>query len=357
MQKLNYESVIFERLKRQGLLTPLENIKNEKAYIELFKSLQPVAPVHFTRPGDPPRLVHRTSYDDSIITGKLRKKHKLVKGRFLGGRIGYVLEEDLKLFATVFKKPLNKAKPIHEDIMEVIKSSGGISKEKLKEEMDYSAGEISKELKPLQEAFILYEQQLDTDWDTGLFDFRTEWFDIDSQQDQYEQAVSKIILHFLSCFVFATMDQAKSWSQLNVRLIKQVLKNLLEENKIIEITIEGLGTGFIRKEDLDSLEYHERPRTVFVLDKSDFLVRSYMRELQEKYKGLEVLQYLLIDGEFQGAVLGHWRIGPYDIDDIKLDIDEKQAQSRREEIIKAVRKIYPSESTVIHKFNGKSDNN
>jgi hypothetical protein len=352
LQIPEYESIIFERLKRQGLLTPLENIKNEEEYIKLFKSLQPVAPVHFTRPGDPPRLVHRTSYDDSRITGKLRKKHQLIKGRFLGGRIGYVLEEDLKLFATVFKKPLNKVKPIHKDIMEVIKSSGGISKEQLKEEVDYSAGEITKELKPLQEAFILYEQQLDTDWDTGWFDFRTEWFDIDVQQDQYEQAISKIILHFLSAFVFATIDQVKSWSQLNVRLIKLAIKNLSEEKKIIEVAIEGLGTGYIRKEDLESLEYHEKPSSLFVLDKSDFLVRSHMKELQEKYKGFEVLQYLLVDGEFQGAVLGHWRIGPYDIDDIKLDIDEKQAESRSEEIIAAVRRVYPSETTAILKYNG-----
>jgi hypothetical protein len=353
MQMPNYESVIFERLKRQGLLIPLENIKNEEEYIKLFKSLQPVAPVHFTRPGDPPRLVHRTSYDDSFITGKLRKKHQLIKGRFLGGRIGYVLEEDLKLFATVFKKPLNKVKPIHEDIMEVIKGSGGISKEQLKEEVHYSAGEITKELKPLQEAFIVYEQQLDTDWDTGWFDFRTEWFDVNEEQDQYEQAISRIILHFLSAFVFANLDQVKSWSQLNVRLLKQAIKNLSEEKKIIEVTIEGLGAGFIRKEDLESLEYHEKPSSVFVLDKSDFLVRSHMKELQEKYKGLEVLHYLLIDGEFQGAVLGHWRIGPYDIDDIKLDFDEKQAESRRKEIIEAVRKVYPPDTSAILKFNGR----
>jgi hypothetical protein len=354
MQIPDYQSVIYERLKRQGLLSPLGNISNEEEYIRLFKSLQPVSPVHFTRPGDPPRLVHRTSYDDSTITSKLRKNHQLIKGRFLGGRIGYVLQEDLKLYATGFKKSLIKIKPIHEDILEVIRSSGGISKEQLKEELIYSAGEITKELKPLQEAFLVYEQQLDTDWDTGWFDFNTEWFDTNATEYEYDHAISRIILRFLRAFIFATTDQVKSWSQLNIRLIKQTINKLLEEKKIAEVEIEGLGVGYIRKEGLESLEFHEKPRSVFMLDKSDFLVRACMKELQDRYKGFEVLQYLLIDGEFQGAVLGHWRIGPYDVDDIKLDIDEKQAENRRQEIIEAVRRIYPSESTSILKYNGES---
>lgn len=61
---------------------------------------------------------------------------------------------------------------------------------------------------------------------------------------------------------------------------------------------------------------------------------------------------MLIDGEFKGAVLGHWRIGPHDIDDILVELDAKERQLRKEEIIEAVRIIYSTETTAILKYNG-----
>ena len=39
-------------------------------------------------------------------------------------------------------------------------------------------------------------------------------------------------------------------------------------------------------------------------------------ELKERFGGLEVLQYLLIDRNFAGAVCGHWRIGPHDVEEM-----------------------------------------
>ena len=65
-----------------------------------------------------------------------------------------------------------------------------------------------------------------------------------------------------------------------------------------------------------SLEPYELPPSVFMLHRSDFLTKSHTSELKRRFGGQEVLQYLLIDGMFGGAVLGHWRIGPHDVDDI-----------------------------------------
>jgi hypothetical protein len=72
-----------------------------------------------------------------------------------------------------------------------------------------------------------------------------------------------------------------------------------------------------------------------------------MNDLKQRFKGHEVLQYLLIDGEFKGAVLGHWRIGPYDIDDVLIEIKPEEIEKRKEEIIMAIRKIYSPERTKI----------
>lgn len=48
----------------------------------------------------------------------------------------------------------------------------------------------------------------------------------------------------------------------------------------------------------------------------------------------EPLQYLLIDGEFRAACVGHFRNGPYDLNDIVCDLPD--AEARRDEILQAV---------------------
>ncbi len=41
---LSKESILYERLQRQGLLSPLGDSENIEAYKQLFRRLQPVAP-------------------------------------------------------------------------------------------------------------------------------------------------------------------------------------------------------------------------------------------------------------------------------------------------------------------------
>lgn len=345
-------SILHERLLRQGLTDPISK-PDEEMYLALFRRLQPVSTVYFTMPGSPPSLVHRTAFDDRLLASGLREHHSLIKGRFLGGRVGYVLPEDLKLYATVFRKMPKKLYTIHHNILGLIRSSGGMSKEQLKEELPYPAGEISKALLLLSEAFLAYEDQTDNDWDTGWFDFATEWFEFDTDPEFYVNSAAQIIERFIDAMVFATPEQLKSWSQLPLKQLKESCRKLQEEERIVPVNIPGMGEGYLIPKDRDALPSRQAaPESLFMLDKSDYLVRADLSELQRKYKGQEVLQYLLIGGEFQGAVLGHWRIGPHDVEDIVLDIRPEEANRRKAEIIEAVRGFYHEETSAILKYNG-----
>ncbi|WP_152655585.1 DNA glycosylase AlkZ-like family protein [Oceanobacillus sp. CFH 90083] len=347
---MNKRKIICERLQRQRLTAPLEDSHDIEAYKQLFQKLQPIAPVFNSRPGEAPKLVRRTVFNDTFLAEDLRKKQLLVKGRFQGGRIGYVLEEDLDLYSAIFRKPIQKTTMLKEAVSSMIQQSGGISKEQLKEELPFKAREITAALKRLQEAFLVYESQVDTDWNTGWFDFKTEWPEVKLQEDTVP-AAAEMLLRFLDAAVFATLDQMKSWTQLKRKTIQSALTVLMEREAIIKIEVEELGEGFIQKKDLQ-LTDEEIPQSVFMLDKSDFLVRADLDKLKEQFKGKEVLQYLLIDGEFKGAVLGHWRIGPHDIEDIVLCLGEEETETRKEEIISAVRAGYSVETSCILRFNG-----
>ena len=96
----------------------------------------------------------------------------------------------------------------------------------------------------------------------------------------------------------------------------------------------------------------EIPPSVLMLHRADFLVRSHASELKRRFGDHEVLQYLLIDGVFQGAVLGHWRIGPHDVDDIIVELPAAQRADRRDEVLDIVAQWYHPPHSHILKYAG-----
>ena len=105
--------------------------------------------------------------------------------------------------------------------------------------------------------------------------------------------------------------------------------------------------GYMLASDARLLENYEPKKMNFVyaIHRNDFIYKAHEHILKEKIKGMtegleydhEPLQYLLIDGEFHGASVGHFRNGPYDLNDIVCDLPN--AMSRKNEIVEAVRSV------------------
>ena len=344
---ISREAVFAERLRRHRLLDP---VKTPDEYAGLFRQLQPVSPVYFSRPGDPPSLAHRATFDDRELAADWREKREIVKGRFLRGTIGYVFSEDLGLYANAFQRPLAKFNSNQQLVYDTLAHVGPLAPRQLKEE----TGLLNKELMPvlhrLQEAFLVYEDQVDEDWERAWHIFEREWPGVSIQPELCERAAKEVLRRFLHAHVFATLEQIKDWSGWPARDIKHLLGSLESDGLLIRRNIGGLGEGWIEQEPSDS---QEPPPLVFMLHKADPLVRANASELKERFAGLEVLQYLLIDGNFQGAVCGHWRIGPHDVEDIVLNSPEDERLTRKDEILEAVAWKYRPPSHHILRYDGR----
>ena len=136
---------------------------------------------------------------------------------------------------------------------------------------------------------------------------------------------------------------AKSFYRLPEKEIKAAVINLLEKNEI-----RGFENGYILKDDLQEIEKFEAPPAfIYALHRNDFLVRSNEHIIKDRFKQAEreILQYLLIDGEIRGAVTGHFKYGPYILEDIVLDSPE-YFQGREEEIFEAVYAVNGRENPV-----------
>jgi len=349
-------TILAERLKRQRLTHLL---RGRKDYLPLFRMLQPVSPVAYSYPGSPPGLVHRTTFDHQKVADKLRADRTILKGRFLGGGIGYVCADDLAVYATAFRKSVKKLNYNQQMVLEIVRDIGPLSPRQIKEESQLieDPGLLNKEIMPalhrMQEAFVVFEDQPDNDWERNWGDFEAEWPDVNLDAMSWEEAASEVVKRFLHAHVFATLEQIKDWSCFNLRSLKTLLSAMEAKGDLLPTVVDGLGEGWLCT-DAGDLKNSEVPPSVLMMHRADPLVKSHSSELKDRFGGDEVLQYLLIDGEFAGAVLGHWRIGPHDVDDILLELPAKQRSARKAEIVDAVAWNYHPPHHNILAYDGKA---
>ncbi len=346
---MNMATILSERLRRQRLVEPL---RDTKGYTELFRQLQPVSTMYFSAPGDPPRLAHRTAFDDSAVTDKMRERRFIVKGRFLGVTIGYVLAEDLELYARAFRRPLSGFNETQQIVFNAIERSETLTPRQFKEETGLLNKKIMPALHRLQEAFLVYEDQVDSDWERNWYKFAAEWPEIDLEAETWEASAAQVLLRFLKGHVFATLEQLKDWSRWPSRPLAKLVSEMEKDGVLVPQVVDGLGDGWICSQDT-ALKPSEPLPSVFMLHRADVLARSHISELKRRFSGQEVLQYLLIDGAFKGAVLGHWRIGPHDVGDIIVELPAAERTNRREEILNAVSWGYQPPRSHILKYDNK----
>ena len=160
-------------------------------------------------------------------------------------------------------------------------------------------------------------------------------------QDKYtrHEALKIVLQRFAYRLVWFDTSMAKSFYKLPEKEIKLAVSELVSKGILV-----AYNNGFMLKSDAELLENYEPKEMYFVyaLHRNDFLYKSHEHILKDYAKKLtegleydhEPLQYLLINGEFHGASVGHFRNGPYDLNDIVCDLPN--AAERKAEIIDAI---------------------
>ncbi|HNX15215.1 MAG TPA: hypothetical protein PK854_12365 [Oscillospiraceae bacterium] len=318
---------------------------NKDEYLTLYRDLQPGQNVYWNGFGDPPSLTFRADFDDIAFNRVRQARHELIKGRFSGGNLGWIVPEDLELFMALYRKPLLKPTAIQRRLLTLIEREGPLTIQMMKEETGLLVKEITPALHRLQEAFLIYEDQYDGEWDRGWYRFGEMFPDIDPDKYTRSEALKIILQRFAYRLVLFDTVMAKSFYKLPEKEIKAAVSALVTGDVLIETD-----NGYLLKTDCAKLSAHAENTSntiasVYALHRNDILVKSNEHVLKEQFKPLyehleydrEPLQYLLIDGEIHGISVGHFRNGPYDLNDVVTDLPDTEA--RKEEILEAVRAV------------------
>ncbi len=166
--------------------------------------------------------------------------------------------------------------------------------------------------------------------------------DIDLAALNRMDALQTVLMGFAYRFVWFDRGMAKAFYSLPEKDLKAALAQLEAQGALL--ALEG---GYIRPEDQEALENYpeEPPQGGYAFHRNDPLfkvseaaLKAWAATLTEGLPyDCQPLQFLLIDGEFRGVVVGHFRNGPHDLNDVRCDLPDPEA--RREEILEAVRAV------------------
>ncbi|MBR6665442.1 MAG: hypothetical protein IKL22_06990 [Lachnospiraceae bacterium] len=336
-QNMN-KKILSLRMERQHFVKKA----NEEEYKELYRDLQPGQNVYWNGFGQPPTLSFRVAFDDIEFNGERQGKRELVKGRFASGNLGWIVPEEMELFAALYRKPLNNPTWEQEQILHLIEKAGPFTIQQLKEETGMLVKQITPILHRLQEAFLIYEDQYDGEWDRGWYRFEEMFPDVKLERYTRLEALKIVLQRFAYRMVWFDTAMAKSFYKIPEKEIKVAVALLVEEGLLV-----AESTGYLLASDVEHLKNYEavEMHIVYPIHRNDILYKAQEHILKEKAKvwteGLdydhEPLQYLLIDGEFHGASVGHFRNGPYDLNDVVCDLPD--AERRRTEIVEAIRDV------------------
>lgn len=339
----NWEKqVIALRMDRQHLTKPAD----WEAYDSLYRDLSPGLNVYWHGFGEPPCLVFRAAFDDLEYNRERQQNRELVKGRFKKGNIGFIREADMELFAGLYRKP---AKPddIQETILALIDREGPLNIGLIKEMTGLLVKQITPALHKLQEAFLLFEDQFDGEWDREWYRLEEMFPDVDVQRYTREEALKILLPRFLFRYVAASVKNMKDFYGIPERELKAAADGLAARGDFVQQD----GKYYLAA-DFALLQKQAREpfRKVLLLHRNDCLVRCEEHHLKQEYKrdGMDILQYLLIDGTVRGAVLGHFKYGPYLMEDVCVRLPEEEAMARKQEILDAIYEVNGREEPVKH---------
>lgn len=342
---INNNQILALCMERQHLIKKA----NEAEYIELYQDMQPGLNVYWNGFGNPPSLTYRADFDDMEFNRHRQAERKLAKARLTGGNLGWIMSEDMELFACLYRKTLDKPSIRQLELLELIKQEGPLNIQQMKESTGMLVKEITPALHRLQKAFLLYEDQYDSDWDRGWYQFTEMFPDVDLKKYTHIEALKILLQRFAYRHVLFDDEMAISYYKLPGKEIRAAIEALVTED-ILHST-EG---GYLLSTDAELLKTYtaEPQKCVYAMHRNDFLVKSYEHILKDKYPHScpDTLYYIMIDGRFCGAAVGKFRYTP-EVWDVIVDLPKEEADAYKEDILEAIHKLCGTDNQ-IRKFGG-----
>jgi hypothetical protein len=353
MPVINKSRVISLRLKRQNLTGP-----DHTPYDELFRLMSPVPTLYWIEPGSPPSIEYRTGLDDAALNDRRRSERTIIKGRFRGGNVGYIFGDEFSLHRAAYCKEMPRFSETDEIVYDTIRREGGMNIGLIKELTGLLSKQIAASLQKMQKAFIIFEDQVDGEKDRAFYLVEDEFQDRETDLPTRLEAAEELIRRFFHMNVFADRAMIRSLTRFPAALVKEAVGAMVDRGVLLSAQISDGQSGYILAEDISAVreESPELPDRIFILDLNDYYVKSHESLIKKRFSHGEykTLKYIMYRGEFIGALRGYFRFGPDDLEDVVLDLSEREKIALGPAIIDAIHRVYDPGEHHLKRFEGRA---
>ena len=128
----------------------------------------------------------------------------------------------------LYRKPLAKPTLEQQQILELIQNAGPFNIQQIKEETGMLVKQITPILHRLQEAFLIYEDQYDGEWDRGWYKFEEMFPEVDQDKYTRQEALKIVLQRFAYRLVWFDTAMVKSFYKISEKEIKLAVRPLLK---------------------------------------------------------------------------------------------------------------------------------
>ncbi|MBN2628105.1 MAG: hypothetical protein JXA95_15660 [Spirochaetales bacterium] len=353
MPAIDKPLILSLRMKRQNLTEP-----DHTPYDDLFRLMSPVPTTYWIEPGSPPSVEYRTAMDDAALNDRRRLERTIIKGRFRGGNVGYIFGDEFSLHRAAYCKEMPRFSETDEIVRDTIRREGGMNIGLIKELTGLLSKQIAASLQKMQKAFLVFEDQVDRENDRAFYLVEDEFRDLEPDSPTRPEAAEELIRRFFHLNVFADQAMIRSLTRFPAALVKGVCCSMVERGVLLSAQVSDGQSGYILAEDISAVqeESPELSDRIFILDLNDYYVKSHESLIKERFShgDYKTLKYIMYRGEFIGALRGYFRFGPDDLEDVVLDLSEREKIALGPAIIDAIHRVYDPGEHHLKRFDGKA---
>ncbi len=150
-----------------------------------------------------------------------------------GGNIAYVFADELPLFAAAYSKDRKTLSFEEVELLELLEQEGPMTVAVMKELTGHLAKQLTPVLHRLQQKFLVFEDQVDNEWDRAWYLFETEFPDINLKQFTKTEAIKELVMRFAFLNVFIKPDMLASFYRFKAEDTNRAVAELAEEGKLV----------------------------------------------------------------------------------------------------------------------------
>jgi len=249
---------------------------------------------------------------------EMRRSSEIVEGRFVRGRVRYVLKEDVPMYVGAYRdRDLDENE---ERVFNVIKKGDANTLREIKREVNLKNDQIKEIVKELDKNLYLKREYTgDDSWSS-----RNRYKPIEVEPLPREKAMEEVVKRFLKGNGPISISDLRYQTRFHGREVESIISKLIREDKLTKVRV---GTSqremYILSEELDQLKSvkAEDAKQLDIVSKKDPAARSIWTDIYARY-GDDWVFPVMKNGSMAGAIEKWNMSGCIEIRHIDLDDED-----------------------------------